>query len=123
MHELAVCQALIVQVEELARSRDARVQEVRIGLGPLSGIEPRLLAQAYPFACAGTLAEGSRLAIEQTQVRVRCSRCGAESIAAPNRLVCGACGDWRTELVAGDEMLLLRLELETPQPAIEAEHV
>jgi hydrogenase nickel incorporation protein HypA/HybF len=32
----------------------------------------------------------------------------------PNRLVCGACGDWRTDLAAGDEMLLLSVELDVP---------
>jgi Zn finger protein HypA/HybF involved in hydrogenase expression len=32
-------------------------------------------------------------------------------------LVCGACGDWRTDLVAGDEMLLLSVELDVPVSA------
>jgi hydrogenase nickel incorporation protein HypA/HybF len=44
---------------------------------------------------------------------VRCETCGAESVALPNRLVCGACGDWHTRLVSGDEMLLASVELTT----------
>ena len=123
MHELAVCQALISQVNEIARSRAARVHAVRIGLGPLAGIEPRLLAEAYPLAGAGTAAEGSRLAIETTPLRVRCRACGSETTALPNRLVCGACGDWRTDLIAGDEMLLLSVELDVPEPAMETRDV
>jgi hydrogenase nickel incorporation protein HypA/HybF len=123
MHELTVCQALVSQVEAIASQRAGRVRLVRVGIGPLSGVEPQLLQSAYPMACAGTCAEGSRLALEQTDVRVRCRGCGAETIAAPNRLLCGACGDWHTDLLAGDELLLLRVELETRQDEVEASRV
>jgi hydrogenase nickel incorporation protein HypA/HybF len=123
VHELAICQALVSQVEDIAGQQTAWIRQVRVGIGPLSGIEPRLLESAYPLACAGTRAEGSMLEIEHTDVRVRCRGCGAETMAAPNRLVCGACGDWHTDLLAGDELLLLRVELETRQCEVEAPHV
>jgi hydrogenase nickel incorporation protein HypA/HybF len=123
MHELAICQALISQVEETVSDRHGRVQRVRIGIGPLSGVEPKLLEDAYPLACAGTCAEGSQLAIEYMNIRVRCRVCGAESEAAPNRLLCGACGDWRTDLQSGDELMLLRIELETQDDAKELANV
>jgi len=112
MHELAICQALIAQVETIARSRGARVRKVHVGIGPLSGVEPKLLLDAYPLACAGTAASGSDLAIEESAVRVRCRACHAETEALPNRLLCGRCGNWQTDVIAGDEMLLLRVELE-----------
>jgi hydrogenase nickel incorporation protein HypA/HybF len=123
MHELAICQALISQVQDVVRERSGRVQRVRVGVGPLSGVEPRLLEDAYPLACVGTCAEGSQLAIEPTMIRVRCRICGAESAAAPNRLLCAACGDWRTDLISGDELLLLRIELETQDNAMELANV
>jgi hydrogenase nickel incorporation protein HypA/HybF len=111
MHELAICQALVAQVEDIARQRAARVGRVRVAVGPLSGVEPALLEQAYPFACAGSDAEGSALEIAAAPVRVRCRSCGAESAASANRLLCGACGDWRTQLVSGDELMLVNVEL------------
>jgi hydrogenase nickel incorporation protein HypA/HybF len=123
MHELSICQALISQVEGIARERAGQVRLVRIGIGPLSGVEPRLLEDAYPLACAGTCAEGSQLAIERMNIRVRCRSCGAESEAAPNRLLCGACGDWHTDLLSGDELLLLQIELETKEDRVEAPNV
>lgn len=123
MHELAICQALVSQLEGIAGPRAARIQQVRLGIGPLSGVEPQLLQFAYPLACAGTRAEGSHLVIEPTQPRVRCRSCGAETTAAPNRLLCGSCGDWRTDLLAGDELLLLRVELETRESKVEAPRV
>jgi hydrogenase nickel incorporation protein HypA/HybF len=42
---------------------------------------------------------------------VRCSECGAETKAKANRLLCGACGAYRTNLGSGDEMILTRVEM------------
>ena len=52
-----------------------------------------------------------------TGIVVECSQCGAESPASPNRLLCGECGDYRTRLVSGDEMVLQSLELDDIGPA------
>lgn len=113
MHELAVCQALMAQVAGVAeRERATRITRIGLRLGPLSGVEPRLLADAFPIAAAGTLAAGAELAIETCAIRVHCQRCGAETDASVNRLVCGACGDYRTRLLGGDELLLTSVELE-----------
>ncbi len=111
MHELAVCQALLEKVESIALQHAATVNTVRISVGPLSGVEPALLQRAYPLACAGTAAQGSRLLIDAAPVRVRCRICDSETDAQPNRLLCSSCGDWRTDLVAGDDLLLISVEL------------
>lgn len=118
MHELAICQALINQIESIAAERNAsRAVSIVIGMGPLSGVEAQLLEHAYPVASAGSVAEGAELVIERLPVRVRCSQCGRESGALANKLLCKHCGDWRTTLVSGDELMLMRVELETsPQP-------
>ena len=50
------------------------------------------------------------LALETAPVRIRCRECGSEHAVPPNRLLCGDCGSWRTELLAGDELVLQRLE-------------
>lgn len=111
MHELAVCMALVDQVRRVARERGGTVQSVRVGVGPLSGVEPGLLATAYSFASAGTEADGSRLQLESTPVEVRCHDCAAESTARAHDLRCPACGSWHTDLARGDELLLLQVEL------------
>ena len=115
MHELALCQALMTQVETIAREHRAqRVTAITLGMGPLSGVEAQLLQHAYPIASAGTVAEDAELSIQTTPVCVRCNSCGETSEARVNRLVCGHCGDWRTDLVSGDELLLVSVELDKP---------
>lgn len=113
MHELSVCMSLLEQVEAIASERTAaRVTRIELDIGPLSGVESDLLQNAYPIAVAGTVAESAELVINETPVVVRCTGCGAESEASPNRLVCAACGDFRTRIASGDEMILRSVELE-----------
>ena len=112
MHELAVCQALMEQVESIALEEQAsRVTAIHLGIGPLSGVETRLLEQAFSIARAGSIAAQAELVINTRPVRVTCEQCGQATAALPNRLVCGNCGDWHTTLVSGDEMILERVEL------------
>lgn len=107
MHELAICQALIEQLESIAQENQAeRVTEIYLQVGPLSGAEPSLLQNAYPLAATGTVAENARLEIKTMPVRVHCNACGEESEASVNKLICAHCGDFRTRLISGDEMLL-----------------
>lgn len=102
------------QIETIARDNHAsQVVSITLGMGQLSGVEERLLKHAYPVASAGTIAEGAQLIIRSTPACVRCTTCGKESTVTPNHLVCGHCNDWRTELISGDELLLIQVELDT----------
>jgi hydrogenase nickel incorporation protein HypA/HybF len=42
--------------------------------------------------------------------------CGAESEVESNRLVCSVCGQWRTKVLTGEELLLMSVELEKEIP-------
>ena len=113
MHELAICQALMDQVQDIALERNAlSVTSIVVGMGPLSGVEAQLLKNAYTVASAGTVAEDAELIIENLPIRVKCGECGCESDALPNLLVCKLCGVWRTTLFRGDVLLLMSVELE-----------
>ena len=46
------------QVERIGREQRAQyVESIQLGIGPLSGVEPRLLEQAFYIARAGSIAE------------------------------------------------------------------
>lgn len=114
MHELSVCQAMMEQVREIAlQQRAVVVTSVTVQIGPLSGVEPQLLKRAFPIASAGSIAQGATLVLETLPVRVRCERCNAVTEAKVNRLLCGNCGDYRTRLASGDELLLASVEMHT----------
>lgn len=111
MHELSICQAMLDQVDAIARAHGARqVEEITVAVGPLSGVEPDLLGNAFELARRGCCAQAA-LRFEPAPVRVHCDDCGAEAECRPNALVCSACGGWRTHVVSGDQLLLLRVRL------------
>lgn len=118
MHELSVCRGMLNQMRAIAAEHGARaVTGVTVQVGPLSGVEPELLVQAFAIASAGGIADGAELKVDALPIRVHCETCGAETDAAVNRLLCGACGDWHTRLVSGDELLLASVELDTGRPS------
>ena len=119
MHELAICQALMDQVQSIAEQRHASsVVAIIVGIGPLSGVEAGLLKNAYSIACAGTIAEHAELMIENLPVQISCKQCGKESKVPANKLVCPHCANWQTTLVSGDELMLMSVELERPKEAL-----
>jgi len=112
MHELAICQGLIRQVEKIALEKGASsVDSIVLSVGALSGVEPPLLDRAFEIACMGSVAENAELEIQTGPIVVECRLCGGSGEARVNRLLCPACGDWRVRVTTGEELLLLRLEL------------
>ncbi len=115
VHELSVCQALLIQVADIVRTRGAEAVEcITIEVGPLSGTEPDLLLNAFLAMRSGSAAAATLL-VKRGTVRIRCLQCGAESETPPNRLICMNCSAWRTQVIAGDELRLLRVEMRMPE--------
>ncbi|MBN8928614.1 MAG: hypothetical protein BGO51_28130 [Rhodospirillales bacterium 69-11] len=106
MHELSVCRALLREAMRAAGAEGPPLRSVTVRIGPLSGVDAGLLARAWPTLSAADLL------IEAAPLRVSCEACGTESAVTPQDLTCRACGDWRTRLLGGDELLLVRIGLE-----------
>lgn len=117
MHELSVCQALLTQVAEIALKKGAEaVDHITIEWGPLCGVERNLLLNAFAIMRSRSIASLATLHIESIGVRIRCLQCGAQTETQANRLVCAACGGFRTRLIAGDELRLRRVEMRVAEP-------
>ena len=118
MHELAICQSLLREVERAAHEHGAQaVTAIFVTVGPLSGVEPALLARAFSVARVGTIADEAQLEIRESGVTVWCDECQQETVVAANALVCGKCQGWQVRLRSGDELLLQRLILATDPAA------
>lgn len=118
MHELAVCQSLLAEVDRVASAHHAaRVSRVVVAIGPLSGVEAPLLDRAFVIARMGSVAESARLEVEQCPVTVWCDACATASAVEANALLCSQCGGWKVTLRSGDELLLKSVELEEEESA------
>lgn len=121
MHELSLCQNIIDQLQELVRQHiAAAVARVEVQIGVLSGVEPRLLEQAFEFARIDTIAADAKLVTDVVSPRVACDACGMETAASAGDLRCAACGSRDTRLVRGRELILARVELVPAQAAAAA---
>jgi len=115
MHELSLCDDLMSQVLALAEQHKAQaVDSITVKIGALSGVEPMLLESAFAISRVGTIAEAAQLILEPVPVRVHCDSCGVEAEAHANRLICPGCRSPDTRLLSGDELILARVELDTP---------
>ncbi len=118
MHELSICQALLNQVTCISDTAGAgRVDRIVIEIGPLAGVEPGLLASAFLVMRTGGCAAEAALIIESAAIQVACDTCGSVSAALANRLVCAVCGGYRTRVISGEELRLLRVEIRAADAA------
>ncbi len=112
---------MLTQVADLAARRGASVvKRITVEVGPLSGVEPALLASAFEVLRAGGCAAEASLSIESTIVTIGCLNCGGQSHTSPSRLVCALCGEFRTQILAGDELRLRRVELRVDDSPVDA---
>ena len=113
MHELALTQSILnIALSEAAEHRVAKVLEIRIKIGVLSGVLPALVQEYFNIVSAGTVAEGSILSIEKIPAAISCLDCGKESTATSFLFSCPACNSSHIRLLKGREFYVDSLEVE-----------
>jgi hydrogenase nickel incorporation protein HypA/HybF len=122
MHETALMTQLLRRIEREARAAGAaRVKAVRLRVGELSGVEPRLLESAFAWLAPGTVADGASLEIEPVPLEASCESCGQRFRVEQFRFRCPACGGDRTRAVAGEDLILESLTVEDEREPAGAE--
>lgn len=113
MHEYSLVQALVERVGQEAAARQATaVRRLSVRIGELAGVDPDLFATAYETFRERTICDGAPLDLTIVPVQWGCAGC-AKPVEAGQPLLCTICGTPAT-LVAGDEIVLDRIELEVP---------
>ena len=113
MHELSIMQNALNQALREARlAGAARVHQIRLRIGVLSGVVPDALQFAFETLAPGTAAAGAVLEIEEVPARFWCAACRREFVSANFFADCPDCGSPSAELRAGREMELSSLEVD-----------
>jgi hydrogenase nickel incorporation protein HypA/HybF len=114
MHELSIAVSILDLAEEEAEKHgSARVLEIHLKLGALSGVVKEALLSAYELAREGTSFEEARLVIEEVPVRVHCPTCKTTRAAvSAQRLCCAECGTPSADLVSGRELEVFAMEIQ-----------
>jgi hydrogenase nickel incorporation protein HypA/HybF len=104
---------LIELCEKNAKANNAqKILKVDVKIGKLSGIEPHFLKLTFDTFKAKTVCDGAELAINIQNVVIKCLSCGAKSELSNNEFICKNCGGNDVKVEDGEDMLLMRLEME-----------
>ena len=109
MHDASLARALLNQVVEIARDRAGReVLEIIVQIGPLSGVEPLLLVEAFAreSAPSGLVTGMGVLTVREVPLTVRCRTCGRESCLEDFTFRCSHCAADEVDVVQGDGLIL-----------------
>lgn len=114
MHEVAIVESLIEQVEkEVAQSgHQGRVLRLELTVGRLSGVNADSIRFAFELLSPETLVEHADLCIHEPKAICRCEDCGGRREIDELTAVCPLCGGGRIAFEGGQDLLLQSIELE-----------
>ena len=113
MHEYSIVQSLLNSCEENAEQNNAtKVTKVVVKIGVMSGVEPDLLQTAFDTFKEQTMCHDAEFIINIQQVVIKCKDCGEESTLQKNEYACLKCESVNIDILDGEEMYLMQLELE-----------
>jgi len=113
MHEMSIIESLLDAVRaELVKYPGAQVTVVRVRVGALRLVVPDVMESCYAAAILGTPLEGSRLELEAVAATARCPQCQREFAVQEQWFECPKCQAVGGELLTGQELDLMNIELE-----------
>ncbi|MFM7055722.1 MAG: hydrogenase maturation nickel metallochaperone HypA [Planctomycetota bacterium] len=118
MHEESLARSLLQRTTELCQLHHARnVVSVRVSCGPLSGVEPTQLHDAFTRLKATLPAcHSATLILEDPGMPARCEACRHSFDVIHFRFLCPQCSSGNIRLLDGDCLRILDVELEVEEP-------
>ncbi|MFT7824363.1 MAG: hydrogenase/urease nickel incorporation protein HypA [Sulfurimonas sp.] len=113
MHEYSIISSLLDLCREHAAAHEAkRVLRVEVKIGVLSGVEPPLLERAFETFKERSICEDAKFVMHLQPLKIRCKLCLEENELRAGQYNCPVCKSTDVEVTDGEEMHLMRLELE-----------
>lgn len=113
MHEYSIVQSLLDQCEENAKANNAtKVTKVVVKIGIMSGVEPALLKTAFDTFKEDTMCSDCEYIQNIQPVIVKCLTCDTQSQLETNEYTCPKCDSVELNVVDGEDLMLMQLELE-----------
>ena len=113
MHELVIVEGILDTVIPEVKKYDVeKILSIRLKIGELSGIVQSCVHEYFGIAAKGTIAEGAKIIIEKTPIRITCSDCGYEGEIRKGTYACPKCGSPKFRIVSGREYFVDSVEAE-----------
>lgn len=118
MHEVSLMRELLKQVEQAMRqNRVGRVSSIQIEIGPLAGVEPVLVEQAFRGLIPDTEFESTRLEVHERALLAVCLECRGEFEIIDFQFSCPNCTSPKVQVIGGDQLRLLSITAESTEAA------
>ena len=116
MHELGMITSVMEAVRDASRDAGAiKVLSVSLSVGEMTQAIEECLVFAYDaLAEQDDFFKDSKLNLTMVAPRSRCLECGAEYDHDRFHMFCPECGSFATELIAGRDLSIDSIEIETP---------
>jgi hydrogenase nickel insertion protein HypA len=113
MHELSMAMSLVEQIASImANERASKLHSITLSIGKYSGVEKECFEFAFSLAAEGGPAENAMLTIIQTDMTVKCSDCGVETVNEMPLAKCGKCSSLNVEVISGKEFKIKSMDVE-----------
>lgn len=113
MHEYSVVQALLEQTETLAKENEATsITKIIVKIGVMSGVEPHLLEIAFNTFKEKTVCDGAEFVMKIQPLTIECRDCQTKSELDAIHYCCPKCESINVNVIDGEEMFLMSLEME-----------
>ncbi len=113
MHEMSICESIVSIIEQQAVAQSfSKVNQVRLEIGPLAGVEMEALKFSFDVVTRGGVAEGAILNVIEMPVTGWCMPC-ANVIEVKERYdPCPECGSHQIQITGGEELRIKDMEVD-----------
>jgi len=114
MHEMSLMASIFDVIKQSVEPYpDARVTKVTLVVGALTNAVPEALELAFEAFAKGSSLEGAVLEILQVPLTLQCGECQWQGAVENQFSICPECESLQVSIVAGRELLIKSLEVET----------
>lgn len=113
VHELSITQSILnISLQAAAEQHASRIREIRLRMGPFSGVVPECVQMYLDVLAKGTPAEDAKIKVTTVPLKVLCRDCGREGEIDRAHIACPYCGSLRLKRLSGNEFMVESLEVD-----------
>lgn len=112
MHERSLVRSLLEQARQaILPALPESVRTIRMAIGPLAGVEPLLVREAFSDLRHEAGWPQAELQIDETPLTARCQACQYSFEIMQFKFECPMCQSRKVDVVSGDECRLISVDL------------
>lgn len=116
MHELPITESILnIVIMYAEKNAVKKVIVINLRVGRLSDLEDEWIQRYFDYLSKGTVAEGAKLNIERTPIKLQCNSCATSyevEITNIGDTVCPGCGKNDGKIISGREYYIKDMEVQ-----------